>query len=263
MYDRRARSGRPATREKQGALSVAAADVLTRAPDKVMDQALAVALDDMPASVPHYSEIEDFLRTAVASEFSRRRVAAEDLCRPRVDVMVPAVEALRYSQNRQPFAALIAATMDTRTRDAVLPAYVEILKQLSQDELQLIKALPPLGRHTPIADLVYVHPNGQVTTAARNVLLPEFASRCALPRNLAQYVDNLVRLNLIARPLDQQAADVAYRPIAQRAFVKRIMKAAPDKARGGVDKAVCGLTDLGDAFRRICLGDIAIAAGKR
>jgi hypothetical protein len=102
-----------------------------------------------------------------------------------------------------------------------------------------------------------------VITAHRHALLPQLAATCSLAANIPQYVDNLQRLNLIAHPLDQQAADLAYRAISQQDFVKRLIRAAPAKARSVIEKAVCGLTDLGDVFRRVCFSEIAVAPGKR
>jgi len=264
MYNRSSESRRSAKASKPGAKPVLETDMyLPAAPTVIVDRTVSSALAGLPVTSTHFAEIEAYVRKSVAEEIARRRVPEDDLRWPRMDVVVPAVEALRYSENREAFTSLIASTMDARIANVVLPAYVEMLKQVSKDEMRLLAAMPQLGRYTPIADIVHVLPNGQVITAYRHALPPELAATCSLASNIPQYVDNLVRLNLIARPLEQQAADVAYRAISQQDFVKRLMKAAPTKARSGMEKAVCGLTDLGDAFRRVCIGEVAVTPGKR
>lgn len=263
MYNRSSDRSRPAKTPTQGVKPKPSDMPAPLAGSVVVDQTVTSALAGLPVTATHFAEIETYVRSSVAEEIARRRVPEDELRWPRMDVVVPAVEALRYSEHRQAFTSLIAATMDGRTANAVLPAYVEMLKQISKDELLLLGAMPQLGRYTPIADVVYVLPNTQVITAYRNVLLPEVAEACALRSNIPQYVDNLVRLNLVARAPDQQAADVAYRPISQQAFVRTLLKEAPAKSRSGIEKSVCGLTDLGSTFRRVCSGEIAVVAGKR
>jgi hypothetical protein len=263
MYNPGSESRKSAKVSKPGAKPVLAADIsLPLAPTVIVDRTVSSALAGLPVTATHFAEIEAYVRTSVAEEIARRGVPEDKLRWPRLDVVVPAVEALRYSENREAFTSLIASTMDARIANVVLPAYVEMLKQISKDEMCLLAAMPQLGRYTPVADIVHVLPNGQVITAYRHALLPELAATCSIASNIPQYVDNLVRLNLIARPLEQQAADLAYRAISQQDFVKKLMKAAPTKTQSGIEKAVCGLTDLGDTFRRVCIGEAAVAPGK-
>lgn len=194
----------------------------------------------------------DFLTVTIAAVLDRRGVQPGDICWPRFDILAPATEALRYAANRHAFAGLIAASMDTRQRDRVLPAYVEILKQLSEDEFEIMRRFPAKGRFTPVADVVYAFPNGQVLTAHRNVLGPEYASACATPANIPVYVDNLERLNIVARPAGQSAPPETYEGIVRQAFVGELFDAAPPHAMGNLEQALLGITDLGDAFRTCC-----------
>lgn len=218
-----------------------------------VDAAVSAVVSDLPAISANTEEIRSYLSYTVSAALEQRGVSAGDLRAPRMDVMIPAIEALRYSDIRAAFATLIASSMDTRVAHTILPAYVEILKQLSADELALLRALPAPGRFNPIADVVFILPNEQIVSAYRNVLLSDLADRCLTPSNIPQYVDNLARLNLIYRPAGQQAADIAYRPLTRLAFVRALMNKAPDKSRAGIDKAVFGLSDLGESFRQACL----------
>jgi len=197
--------------------------------------------------------VREILRQGVSAALARRQVPEEALCWPRPDIIAPAAEALRYSSLREEFANLIASSMDKRVAFSVLPAYVEVLKQLSPDEMALLREAPELGRVLPAADLLYCLPTGQVLTAHRHILPSRLAAVCAHRRNLPQYTDNLLRLNLLARPPGQSAGETAYRELQRLGFVRDLIRAAPPKSRAQLDHAVIGVTDFGDHFRRACL----------
>lgn len=197
--------------------------------------------------------LRTFLTDAISEVLTERGVPHADIGWPRFDVLAPAVEALRYTQSRVAFARLIAASMDTRSRDSILPAFVEILKQVGEDELAILRAMPPQGRLTPMADVLYIFPNQQVLSGYRSILLPDFAAVCAVASNIPVYVDNLLRLNLISRPVGQTAADEAYTVLARQDFVVHLLDAGPPRSQGRLERAVVGVTDLGEAFRAACL----------
>lgn len=255
MQDQRRNGPRRSSRKarSQDVLDKSVTSIVIPASRPVVDAAVSSVVSDLPAISANTEEIRAYLTHTVSIALERRGVTDSDLRGPRMDVVIPSIEALRYSEIRPAFATLIASSMDARTAHTILPAYVEILKQLSEDELALLRAMPVPGRFNPIADIVFILPNEQIVSAYRHVLAADMADRCIIRGNIPQYMDNLARLNLIHRPLGQQAADVAYRPLTRLPFVQAILQKAPDKARTGIDKAVCGLTDLGESFRQVCL----------
>jgi hypothetical protein len=219
-----------------------------------VDEAVTSLFERLPAVVSQPdARVREFVSSHVAAALIERNIPSTALCLPRLDVFMPALEAVRYSPVKEAFAALIAYSMDTRGAHMVLPAYVEMLKQISHDELSLLKAFPPPGRFTPSAEIVYALPNGQIISAYRHVLSPAVCKELAHKDNIPQYIDNLLRLSLLYRPVDQEAADTAYRPLTRLAFVRDLMKAAPAKAKAGLEKSVLGLSDLGTSFLRACL----------
>jgi hypothetical protein len=196
--------------------------------------------------------LTEFLGRSVSAALERRQTPEDQRSSPRMDLFIPAVEAMRYSPNRDAIAALIASAMDRRTADAVHPAFVEILKQCSEDDLALLHAAPEVGRFLPIADVVYVTSSEQVMSAYRHVV-PEHLARAVSNRaNIPLCLDNLIRLNLLSRPFGQIAEPGAYKMLAQYPFVRAIMKAAPKQAKAGLEEYVIGVTDLGDGLRKAC-----------
>jgi Abortive infection alpha len=218
-----------------------------------IEETVTSLMSELPVLAASLESVRSQLRQTVSTALHRRRVPDAELVWPRPDIAVPAIEALRYSSLSQEFANLIASSMDRRTAYSVLPAYVEVLKQLNPDEVDLLKRAPAQGRFVPIADIVYVLPSEQVIAAYRNLITTNLAGVCTYPRNIPQYVDNLIRLNLLARPLGQQADEASYRTLIRQPFVKAVMKAAPPRSQAGLDKGVIGITDFGEHFRRACL----------
>ena len=226
-------------------------------PGRVGETGLSTAVSrlvaDLPAMARDLEPVQAELRAGVLSALTRRSVPAADLSWPRLDIALPAIEAMRYSSLQQEFCNLIASSMDQRVAPSVLPAYVELLKQLSADEIDLLKATPDYGLCMPVADLVYVYPTGQFQPAYRHVIPASLARRCSIKSNIPQYVDNLTRLSLLSRPPEQETDEAGYRLMPRLAFVRALAARAPSKARARFEKGALALTDLGDQFRRLCL----------
>ena len=122
-------------------------------PGRVGETGLSTAVSrlvaDLPAMARDLEPVQAELRAGVLSALTRRSVPAGDLSWPRLDIALPAIEAMRYSSLQQEFCNLIASSMDQRVAPSVLPAYVELLKQLSADEIDLLKASPSFARSRP------------------------------------------------------------------------------------------------------------------
>lgn len=196
--------------------------------------------------------VKDFVRNAVGRALAIRSVPEQDLQWPRIDVLVPSLEALRYTSARDEIANLIASSMDGRTAHTVLPAYVGVLKELSADEIELMRVMPAIGRFEPVADLYFRGADDQMMIASRNLVSPRLAGKCTHRDNLSQYIDNLLRLTLVMRPTGQRGGDEDYAEIEQLAFVRETSRQAPQRTKPFFDKGVLGLTDFGDRFRKAC-----------
>lgn len=200
-------------------------------------------------------KIVNYVSTTVPQILERRKVPAERIQAPDPDVAVPALEALRYSKLRENYAILLATSMDSESANDAHPAFAEILKQLTPDEVKILEFLPRAGLHEPLANIEYYIPDGVGTfTMHRHIGTLGTDSGCEYPEALPKYIDNLSRLGLVEVPaLGRLSEDWRYNRI--RAL--EIVQTAGERAPGGAlmtnfVETMCGLTNLGSSFRKAC-----------
>lgn len=184
---------------------------------------------------------------------SARGLDKREVQPPSPEVFLPATEALRYAPGKQELANLIASAMDPQFNSAVLPAHVDVLKQLTLDELALLRLTPPYGLSCVMADLVFILASGQVKVAYRNITPVHYAGACATPSNLPQYIDNLIRLRLVYSDGEDERAEDVWRTTAQIPFVRRLIARRPAGSKAGIRTWAMRPTDFGEQFRRACL----------
>lgn len=197
-------------------------------------------------------ELRNFVLGAIGRAVVRRGVSPQDLQAPAKNVYAPAMEALRYVSAREELGNIIAATMDVRTGHRVLPAYVEVIKQVSNDELQIIRQMPKLGRSSPITHVNVVLPSNHSIVVYRNVVPEALAQFCAFRDNIPQYIDNLTRLGLISIKSDDEASASVYRSLARLKFVREFLDRAPEASRLAMTPLAIALTDFGEGLRQAC-----------
>lgn len=202
-------------------------------------------------------ELAAFLEQDVGTALRQRGILPEQTQAPRKDLLLRTVDALRCSADafRPHYARLIASSMDVSESIHVHPAWIEMLKQLTEDEIAFLVAFPPPGRVAISADLVIMLRSQEMMVAYRHIIPEKLAATCRHKSNIPMYVDNLIRLNLIHKPAAQQADHAAYQPLMALGFVEQLRDAAPRTARVNFDQSVLGITNLGEHFRRSCLLD--------
>lgn len=220
-----------------------------------IDCATWEALHQMPAATDAGSEEVERACTEISNVLRRRNVSPKDIGWPRPDILIPSLAAIRYSEIPSAFANLVASAMERVRAAQLLPAYVEILKQLSADEVAMLQATPAPGRVFPSADLVFVLPSREVVVGYRHLVPPKLADSCRTKANIPQYVDNLLRLNLVYSPNAQTADEPSYRALTRPGFLQDIRGRAPPGARVELERRTLGITNLGEHFRRACLLD--------
>jgi len=167
----------------------------------------------MPLNVLIYGieEIEPMLKEGVSKRLLAWGTKDEDMRTPPAYLVVPAVEALRYTASvdelREMFLNLIAASMDAQRSATVHPSFVEIIKQLDPDEGRILtlfirnKAL----QHWSFEAKRHRMPEGKAgyyesgPTFVRLSLMAKDAG-CVAPQRVPAYIDNLLRLGLVYEP---------------------------------------------------------------
>lgn len=201
-----------------------------------------------------WSQVHDYTVATIQEALIERRVPAEHLTQPRLDITVPALEAMRYSGLKREFALLIASTMDKTRSDEAHPAFIEILKQLTLDEATLLSVFPGTGQAVPMATLFHLDRSGRIRSSLRHIIPDAFARTCQRPSAIPGYIDNLIRLNLIASPPRLRIDDERfYRDLLSQEFVARHIGSQAGHLKASVEKDVLTLTDFGSQFRNCCL----------
>ena len=205
-----------------------------------------------------WSQIQEYTVGAIQEILATRAVPAEYLASPRLDIAVPAIEAMRYSSLKREFALLIASTMDSERADDAHPSFIEILKQLTSDEVHMIASLPELGQVLPLANINYTDRSGRILSSLRYIV-PEFlAEACERRRALGSYIDNLLRLNIVAAPAHLSISDERfYRELLAQTFIAEFEAGVPANLKANIDRRVLCLTDFGHLFRKCCIEEAA------
>jgi hypothetical protein len=212
--------------------------------DETNTSALALPTEDQA--------LRRFVQDAIGRVLVRRGVTADDLRLPAKEVYEAAINALRFSAASEELINMIAACMDSRTGHRVLPSYVDVIKQVSRDELELVRHLPRLGRSVAIAHVNLILPTNQAVVVYRNVVPDQLAEKCTFKDNIPQYIDNLSRLGLVAARPEDEVGNSGYRSMARLKFVKRFLVGAPGGSRIAMSPSTIALTDFGEGLRSAC-----------
>jgi hypothetical protein len=201
-----------------------------------------------------WNRIQDFTVKTVNDVLKRRYGEGAPLVEPRRDISVPAIEAMRYSPLKYEMAYLIASTMSETSAEHAHPAYIEILKQLTADEIRIIAAMPAAEHVLPILDVNYVDRARKVHLAIRNIVPPTIAHVCQNMRAIAGYIDNLTRLNLVNTPSGFVIRETHhYTPLLDQEFVRSIGREKMLHLEPKLDRKVLSLTAFGESFRACCI----------
>lgn len=86
---------------------------------------------------------------------------------PRMNIMGPAVDVLKYNLDeeyiKEIFVNIMCSEMNTEKQDKVLPSYIDIVRQLSKNDAQMLKSIFELfkknGKQQLVLDIVRARPN--------------------------------------------------------------------------------------------------------
>lgn len=213
-----------------------------------------IALSPLRGLVWGWERIEEYLTQTVEQKLTDRKVPADRITTPDPDIAVPAIEALRYSKLRENYANLVATAMNMDTSMDAHPAFVEVLKQLSLDEVLILEYLPNVGRYEPIMDLHFSLPEKGEFLSHRHVTTIGIDAKCKSLNVLPQLIENLCRLGLTEIPtLRRLIDDSRYDRIRALETYIQAKATVPQGGQFNEGPAMFGLTPLGAAFRKACV----------
>lgn len=180
-----------------------------------------------------------------------KRVPEEKIVIPEPYVAVPAIQQLSYSLDseelRELYANLLASSMNSDKKSDVHPAFVDIIKQLAPDEAKLLRHLS----HQSVIPLVEIRKksaDGNGYTVIEKYHLDIVDGVLEIPNNMAVYIDNLLRLQLIEIPPDTYyTTESLYTPLENNINFVGIPKESIVYGR-----KMISVTPFGKQFVRIC-----------
>ena len=215
---------------------------------------LPATFSDLSARIWDMNQVQAYIAATVEEILERRQVPKHRVCSPNLEITIPAIEAMRYSPLRHEIAGLIATTMDGDHADEAHPSFLAILRQLTEDEVRILAALPGNGRLLPLANLWLNLPGDRTECVQRNIAPAALARLCSAKARIPQYIDNLMRLQLIHEPSGVKIKDArSYSNLMRQRFCVEGLKDPNLRRNSTLEKRTMAVSDMGEAFRRACL----------
>lgn len=116
---------------------------------EIVAKTVNLALAPVSGVIWSYETIKDFVSTKVSEKL--KNVDPIDITPPNPVVVGPALEALKYTGSeetlRNMYANLLANALDQNTKEKTHPSFVEMIKQLSPNEAEILKRLSEFSEY--------------------------------------------------------------------------------------------------------------------
>jgi hypothetical protein len=160
-----------------------------------------VALTPVSALVWGYEKIASYLNIAIPEFFSKRKVDAKNIIPPDPAIAVPAIAAMQYTSEKEEirsiFKNLLCSSMNAETADSVHPAFVEVAKQISVLDAQLLEKINNKRQAIYAYVTINIASSGNIYfDGMPDIFAPDFID-LADPFSVSISLQNLKRLSLI------------------------------------------------------------------
>lgn len=215
---------------------------------------LPSTFSDLSSRIWDLAQVQSYIVGTVEEILEQRQVPKSRVCTPSLEITIPAIEAMRYSPLRREIAGLIASTMDREHADNAHPAFLNVLRQLTEDEVRILAAFPGDGRLLPMANLWLTHAGDQTEVLHRNIVPGALARLCKSKSKIPLYIDNLIRLQLLHEPKNVSIRDSRpYSNLMRQNFCQDFLEANHVRRNSSLEKRALALSATGEAFRKVCL----------
>lgn len=177
-------------------------------------------------------------------------IPKENLILPRVSIFGPTLEGLKYNLDEQyikdMFTNILISDMDSTKQSKVLPAYIDIVRQLSKDDASFLKILRESEPYSKGFFYIELH------NLEKYILLGYTDSKGTLSNfNIIKLnpiiIDNLLRLRLIEIPSRFFTKQEVYNKMYEIVTSNYII------TYGNYTPKILSITDFGKNFIDICL----------
>ncbi len=185
-----------------------------------------------------------------------QKIPEENRVEPSSYIALKGITELTYALDedylKEAFENILISDMDDRKQSKVLPAYIELVKQLSQNDAKMLKYFNENNiKNGPIFKIKYLNEDGGFIYPNNNIILINKDNTDVLESII---IDNLSRLKLIEISFseyikDSTIYDKAFKEIS---FFKDI-NLLPPNIELGYSKGLLKITSFGQNFIDVCL----------
>ncbi len=191
----------------------------------------------------------------------------DQLVPPEPYVAIPAIQSMSYcidsDELRDMYANLLASSMCKIKKSGVMPAFVEIIKQLCPDEAKILQMLyngeKGVDYKVPTIDVIYIDEKEKASTPIiNNYALVAEDAKCESPDQWTIYVNNLTRLGLLTLSKTALMAESIYKSLENSPKIREAIVIPENRKKEGytrvdIIRSYYKLTDFGKQFCRICV----------
>ena len=183
-----------------------------------------------------------------------KQIPEENLIHPRVNILGPAIDGLKYNLDeeyiKEMFTNILVSDMNNKKQNKVLPAYIEIIKQISQEDALFLKNFANLKINVYALDIIkydVVHnssiPLGKELALSENEII----------KLNDIVIDNLERLNILKIYDDRYITNSPLYDLCFKKVKHKYTNFNPLQISLTYQKAILKITDFGKNFIDICL----------
>lgn len=154
-------------------------------------------------------------------EEKTQSIPAENIVEPKASIAGPALQGLAFSHEeynlKEMYLNLISSSMNRDVANDAHPAFVEVIKQLTSDEAEMLQVYLCDSAPRVIGRVIYQQRNSSLQIDGnQNILMLQIGTEPYYDKYLPSYVDNWVRLGIVEVRYDQYLKEELYEPLKIR-----------------------------------------------
>ena len=183
-------------------------------------------------------------------------IPEENIIKPRLSVAGPVLESLKYNLDeehiKEMYTNILISEVDKTKQNRVLPAYIEIIKQINRDDALFIKNLKDMKTSQLSLCFIRLRTKGSKAYVELDTIIVNHSKMDNVIKPQKIVLENLERLNIIKLkrnttiPNETRAIENAFE------FYKNHFAIKDPNTEFFYTKGVLEITDFGQNFINIC-----------
>lgn len=185
------------------------------------------------------------------------KIPTENLTEPRTSTVLTVAKEFDYYLDeeyiKEMFINILISDMDNRKQSKVHPSFINIVKELSQEDAKILKKLKELcNLEESIIRLKYVNPNSKAFLLVNNNIFIITSTEAFEVSYIV--LNNLIRLGILEIDFTvYNSNDKIYETIFEHLKTTVKPTSVSELSEVDFDKGLIKITELGEAFIDICL----------